>query len=60
MGVEIVECPTCGESVRFGLPRGSEIRTVSSEARRDTGGETKIRPLTCPEAHTFAVEFTVD
>ncbi|MDZ7849762.1 MAG: hypothetical protein U5K70_02750 [Halodesulfurarchaeum sp.] len=59
MGVETVECPTCGEAVRFGLPQGSEIRTVTSEATEHTEDGAKTRPLSCSKDHTFAVEFTV-
>lgn len=59
MGVETVACPTCGEPVRLGLPRGSEIQTVTSDPRKETGDGTKTRPLSCPEDHAFAVEFTI-
>lgn len=59
MGVETVECPTCGEPVRFGLPQGSEIQTVTADARTDTEEGTKTRPLSCPKDHAFAVQFTV-
>ena len=59
MGVDIVHCPACDAEVRIGLPKGSEIRSVKPEAERATTDETKIRPLSCPEEHRFAVEFTV-
>ena len=60
MGVEEIECPTCGETVRVGLPRKSEISGLETGARTETAADRKVRPLTCPDGHEFSVAFTVN
>jgi hypothetical protein len=59
MGVETVQCPTCNADVRIGLPQGSEIQSVQTEAVRASTDRTKTRPLSCSEGHEFGVQFTV-
>jgi hypothetical protein len=59
MGVEIVDCPTCGEPVHIGLPMGSEVLAVEEGAREETNEETKTRSFTCPAGHAFSVTFPV-
>jgi hypothetical protein len=59
MGVEDVECPTCGGTLRIGLPRGSDVVAVEGESRKATTEDSKVRPLSCPEGHEFSVTFTV-
>jgi hypothetical protein len=59
MGVETVSCPTCGAEVRIGIPRGSEVLRVEAGAEKRATDGTKVRPLTCPDGHEFAVAFTI-
>jgi hypothetical protein len=59
MGVEDVDCPICGATVRVGLPRESDVERVKDGSRKSTAEDSKVRPLSCPEGHEFSVTFTV-
>jgi|GEM_PF-2498434 hypothetical protein len=59
MGVQIVDCPVCGADVRIGIPQGSSVERVHETAERSSAEGTKVRPLSCPDDHDFAVEFTI-
>ena len=59
MGVEIVDCPVCGQDARVGIPRESELLAVSETGEHRTTDESKTRLVTCPEGHGFWVQFTI-
>lgn len=59
MGVETVACPFCSAEVRIGIPQGSTVESVSEGAEMESSGQTKVRPLSCPDGHEFSVEFTI-
>ncbi|MGM0372722.1 MAG: hypothetical protein ACQEQJ_09520, partial [Halobacteriota archaeon] len=47
MGVEFVQCPSCGSEIRVGVPRDSEILEVTLDGKPTSTAETKTRLLTC-------------
>ena len=59
MGVEIVDCPVCGQEARVGIPHGSELLGVSETGEHRTTEESKTRLITCSAGHGVWVEFTI-
>ena len=69
-----IRCPSCGAESKMGLPRDATVTAVrESEEDRDIAGsdqkgirdtdthsqDTKLRRISCPNGHVFAVVFTV-
>lgn len=62
MPVRDIRCPVCGVETKMGLPRDATVKGVfeSEDATKDDGDATKMRRLSCPKDHVFAVLFEVE